>query len=106
LSQWREQLKEGGKPGTLDDVASHLVGSGLPNTVIVDCTASDYPPSQYEKWMKQGIHVVTPNKKLGSGPYKQYSAVRQLTRNAYTHWYYEVRESRRHVSPCTQAGAA
>lgn len=91
LSQWKEEFKGSAQEGTLDDVASHMVGSHLPNIVMVDCTASDYPPSQYEKWMKQGIHVVTPNKKLGSGPYKQYSAVRKLTRRAYTHWFYEVR---------------
>lgn len=93
LSQWREIFSDRAQEGTLDDVASHLLGSALPNSVIVDCTASDGPPAQYEKWMKQGIHVVTPNKKLGSGPYHQYSAVRKLTRRAYTHWFYEVRTS-------------
>ena len=93
LSEWRGEFEKKATQGTLDEVAAHLTASALPNTVIVDCTASDSPPSQYEKWMRQGHHVVTPNKKLGSGPYYQYSAVRKLTRRAYTHWFYEVRTS-------------
>lgn len=90
LSEWRKQFKEEAHEGTLDEVAEHLTSSALPNSVIVDCTASDHPPSLYETWMKQGIHVVTPNKKLGSGPLAQYQAVRKLTRRSYTHWFYEV----------------
>lgn len=103
LAEWRDTFKDKAQEGTLDDVAGHLVGLSLPNTVIVDCTASDGPPSQYEKWMQQGIHVVTPNKKLGSGPYAQYAAVRKLTRRAYTHWFYEV-----HTAPsiCLRGTAA
>jgi len=41
--------------------------------------------------MKQGIHVVTPNKKLGSGPLTQYQAIKRVGRNSYTHFFYEVR---------------
>ena len=28
--------------------------------------------------MNQGIHIITPNKKLGSGPLEQYKAVRKI----------------------------
>lgn len=62
----------------------------MPNTVVVDCTASDAPAAAYESWMKRGIHVITPNKKMGSGPLDRYKRARALTRKQYTHWYYEV----------------
>ena len=39
----------------------------------------------------QGIHVVTPNKKLGSGPLAEYLAVKQLQRAGKAHLMYEVR---------------
>ena len=32
----------------------------------------------YKKWMEQGIHVVTPNKRLNSGPLHEYLKVKQL----------------------------
>lgn len=38
-----------------------------------------------------GIHVITPNKKLNSGPLEQYSALRQFQRESYIHYLYEVR---------------
>ena len=42
------------------------------------------PPSQ-------GIHIVTPNKKLNSGPLAEYLAVKQLQRAGTAHYLYEVR---------------
>jgi aspartokinase/homoserine dehydrogenase 1 len=38
-----------------------------------------------------GIHVITPNKKLNSGPLEQYSALRQFQRESYIHYLYEVK---------------
>jgi hypothetical protein len=38
----------------------------------------------------QGIHIVTPNKKLGSGPLSDYLAVKQLQRAGKAHLMYEV----------------
>jgi len=58
--------------------------------VIVDCTASDAPPSHYLEWISKGIHIITPNKRLGSGDLEQYKAVRQTQRQSYTHWLYEA----------------
>ena len=75
----------------LDKFGNFLSSHYIPNRVIVDCTASDAPASKYMTWMQQGIHVVTPNKKLGSGPLDQYQAVRRMQREGYIHFFYEVR---------------
>jgi hypothetical protein len=74
-----------------------LTSSYIPNLAIVDCTASDVPPSHYLQWMQKGINIITPNKKLGSGPLQQYMAVRKMQRESYIHFFYEVRQ-------CTAAG--
>ena len=37
-----------------------------------------------------GIHIVTPNKKLNSGPLPQYQALRQFQRGSYIHFFYEA----------------
>lgn len=39
----------------------------------------------------QGLNIITPNKKLGSGPLQQYQAVRKMQRESYIHFFYEVR---------------
>ena len=78
------------EPSDLTKFADHLSTSTAVNTVIMDCTASDVPPSYYHDWIKKGIHVITPNKMLGSGPLEQYLAVRERQRESFTHWFYEV----------------
>ena len=90
LESWREQFDTSSRSGKLEEIADHLTSSALPNSIIVDCTASEAPAALYEWWMRQGIHVVTPNKKLGAGPLQRYHTVRNLARRAYTHWFYEV----------------
>lgn len=90
LAQWRQDFEASTTAADLGALATHLRSSSLPNTVIIDCTASDGPPALYESWMRRGIHVITPNKKLGSGPLAQYQAVRELARQSYTHWSYEA----------------
>ncbi len=70
--------------------ADHLANSYIPNTVIIDATASEVPPALYLQWMQKGIHIITPNKKLGSGPLDQYLALRHFQRESYIHFFYEV----------------
>jgi len=43
-----------------------------PNAIIVDATASDVVSDYYAKWLAKGVHVVTPNKKAGSGDLKRW----------------------------------
>ena len=74
----------------LDKFADHMAGHYVPNTVIVDATASELPAQKYLEWMKKGIHVITPNKKMNSGPLKQYRALKQFQRDSYIHYLYEV----------------
>lgn len=42
--------------------------------IIVDCTASDAVPDHYVSWLRAGLHVVTPNKKMGAGDLQRYRA--------------------------------
>ncbi len=70
--------------------ADHLAGHYVPNSVIVDATASEVPAAHYLEWMQKGLHIITPNKKLNSGPLQQYLALRQFQRESYIHYFYEV----------------
>ncbi|KAH7620331.1 putative Bifunctional aspartokinase/homoserine dehydrogenase 2, chloroplastic [Nannochloris sp. 'desiccata'] len=89
LSTWQEDFASKGEPVDLDRFAAHLSANHVPNTVIVDCTAAEEPPAKYLDWMRRGIHVITPNKKLNSGSLARYQELKQHQRTSYIHYFYE-----------------
>ena len=90
LDSWPAAFAASNTPPDLSSFAAQLKGSFLPNVVIIDCSASEQVASHYEEWMRQGIHVITPNKRANSGPYAYYSRLRELGRKSYTHYFYEA----------------
>ena len=78
------------QPADMTAFAEHLKNHYVPNSVIVDSTASEVPAAHYLEWMQKGLHIITPNKKLNSGPLEQYLALRQFQRESYIHYFYEV----------------
>jgi aspartokinase/homoserine dehydrogenase 1 len=91
LATWRDDFSKKSGPADLKAMGDFLANSYIPNSVVIDCTASDGPPAMYLDWMKQGLNIITPNKKLGSGPIERYQALRNLQRTSYVHFFYEVR---------------
>ncbi|KAK2078870.1 hypothetical protein QBZ16_002560 [Prototheca wickerhamii] len=89
LSNWDEDLIAKGSDASLGVMTEHLKASDAPHRVIIDCTPSAVVPRFYPKWMEQGIHVVTPNKRLNSGPFAAYSAVKSLQASGAAHYMYE-----------------
>ncbi len=76
LTNWRDELVAEGQPLDLDRFAEHVKAEHLPLTVIVDCSASDAVADRYAGWLADGLHVVTPNKRAGSGPMERWAAIR------------------------------
>lgn len=82
-----------GVPPSLDEFTeffSSIAMSGHCHTAIIDCTADAQVPQQYSKWLGMGIHIITPNKKLCSGPMADWTAVRESTKALGTQFMYEV----------------
>ena len=92
LATWEEDYQTAAKTQAADLAvfAKTIKGGFIPNAVIIDCSASGEVASHYEAWLRAGIHVITPNKRAGSGPYKAYAALRSLSRASYTHFFYEA----------------
>ncbi|MEX0680908.1 MAG: bifunctional aspartate kinase/homoserine dehydrogenase I [Balneolales bacterium] len=61
-----------------------------PNTLIVDATASEKVPKWYHRFLKQGIAVVTPNKKANTGTYDDFRTLSLLARDNDTRFLYEA----------------
>eukprot|EP00878_Enallax_costatus_P021378 GHUV01022628.1.p1 GENE.GHUV01022628.1~~GHUV01022628.1.p1 ORF type:complete len:501 (+),score=176.91 GHUV01022628.1:491-1993(+) len=89
LENWRQEWADNKQPADLTAFGNSLASGYIPNLAIIDCTASDAPPAHYLEWMGKGINIITPNKKLGSGPLDRYLAVRNLQRESYIHFFYE-----------------
>lgn len=92
LETWREDMAagRGTEPMSLIGFADHIQSSSLPHAVICDCTASDLVSEFYETWLRQGIHIITPNKKANSGPLAYYNLMREAQRRLNTHFFYEA----------------
>jgi aspartokinase/homoserine dehydrogenase 1 len=60
----------------LDRFIEHVHAEHLPHAVVVDCSASDAVPAHYAKWLERGVHIITPNKNAGAGPWERYEAIR------------------------------
>lgn len=81
--------KSGGVPTDLAKLGEFVKGQpGKP--IIVDCSAADEPGEFYAQWLKAGIFVATPNKKLGSGPLDRYKATFAAASEGGTAFFYEA----------------
>lgn len=90
LSKWRELIETKGVPADMAKFTAHMQSHSLPNSVVIDCTASAKVAEKYYEWVKKGIHIITPNKKANSGPFDQYALLKDLQRQSYTHYFYEA----------------
>ncbi len=90
LDRWRARLHEASAPVDLDAFARHLRAPHLPHAVLVDCTASGEVAARYADWLAAGIHVVTPNKRAGSGPLAAFERLQAARRQAGTRYLYEA----------------
>jgi len=62
----------------------------LPNSIFLDCTASDEPGQNYPRILRSNVSVVTPNKRANSGSMEQYEALRSAMVDRGSHFYYET----------------
>jgi aspartokinase/homoserine dehydrogenase 1 len=81
---------ENSGPLDLDAFTRQVNDDHWPHALIVDCTASDEVAERYADWLAAGIHVVTPNKRAGSGPVERYEAVRRPVADGRARWRYEA----------------
>jgi aspartokinase/homoserine dehydrogenase 1 len=76
-------------PTDLDRFTAHVHAEHLPHAVIIDCSASDAVAARYAGWLEKGIHVITPNKHAGSGPWERYTAIHAAAAKGAARFRYE-----------------
>jgi aspartokinase/homoserine dehydrogenase 1 len=74
-SSWERAYSETAETASLDTVAPCLRDAPWPHAAVIDLSASDEVADRYAEWLAAGIHVITPNKRAGSGPAERYRAI-------------------------------
>ena len=90
LRDWREKFSAGGTAMDLDDFVRRMKALNLPNSVFVDCTASDLLVTKYAEILESSISIVTPNKKANAGKYGLYQKLHRASLKHDVRFLYET----------------
>jgi aspartokinase/homoserine dehydrogenase 1 len=88
--QWKEALQRSGAAMNLDAFVRRMREMNLPNSVFVDCTASDDLVARYESILESSISIVTPNKKANAGGYALYERLHRTALRHNVRFLYET----------------
>ena len=89
IKDWDNSLKSG-KAGGVNDFLATIKELNLPNSIFVDCTASEEVGNTYEKFLDSSISIVTPNKKANSSSYERYKALKVIAKKRNVKFFYET----------------
>ena len=87
---WETALESSAMKTDVAKLLKHVEKHQSPNTIIIDATASEVIPEWYERFLEQGIAVVTPNKKANTGKYEVFKKLSDLARDSETRYLYET----------------
>lgn len=90
LSDWKKQLEKNGQATSLKEFVTQIQHHNLPNSIFVDCTASDEVSEIYPELLSSSVSVVTPNKKANSGSLKYYKELHDLASKHNVAFKYET----------------
>jgi len=90
LANWQQKYEQGSVDIDLEAFERHVNPDHLPHAVIIDCTAEESIATRYAGWLERGIHVITPNKKAGSGPIAAFEELQAKGKHGSSHFFYET----------------
>ncbi len=77
LMDWRENLDKNGSEMNLKEFVEQMKSMNLPNSIFVDCTASNEIQEYYKEILSHSISIVTPNKKANSSSQKLFDSLHE-----------------------------
>ncbi len=90
LANWQQEYEQHSVDLDLEAFEQHINPDHLPHAVMIDCTAEQSIADRYAGWLERGIHVITPNKKAGSGAIADYEVLQSLGKHGSSHFFYET----------------
>ncbi|MFQ9623716.1 MAG: bifunctional aspartate kinase/homoserine dehydrogenase I, partial [Enterobacteriaceae bacterium] len=90
LENWRAELAEAKESLNLGRLIRLVKEYHLLNPVIVDCTSSQAVADQYADFLREGFHVVTPNKKANTSSLDYYHQLRHAASSSRRKFLYDT----------------
>lgn len=90
LHHWQQALTQNSVALTVENVKAFVRNNHLINPVLVDCTSSEQLAMNYVDYLKEGFHVVTPNKKANTDSWQYYQALRSAAQKTNRRFLYET----------------
>lgn len=90
LSTWKEAFEVASEPLDMKRFLSHIGASYYPHQVLIDCTTSRELSGEYVSWLKQGFHVITPNKKASTASFEYYQEIFKTCKKTGKRFLYET----------------
>lgn len=90
LDSWNEQLEKEGGETSLSGFIGQMKGLNLPNSVFIDCTASEEVSLVYPQVLSSSISVVTPNKRANSSEQSYFDELHRLAEKHNVAFRYET----------------
>ncbi|AUI65397.1 MULTISPECIES: bifunctional aspartate kinase/homoserine dehydrogenase I [Glaesserella] len=90
LENWRTDLESATQPSDFDVLLSFIKLHHVVNPVFVDCTTAQSVANLYARALKEGFHVITPNKKANTSSYAYYQEMRDNARQSQHKFLYET----------------
>ncbi|MBK7960421.1 MAG: bifunctional aspartate kinase/homoserine dehydrogenase I [Bdellovibrionales bacterium] len=90
LNEWESYFKTHSQPLDLKKFTDHLKRSFIPNSVIVESTATEALTPFYENWLNEGLHIISPNKKANTSTMSVYRKIREAAKKSQNHFLYST----------------
>ena len=89
-ADYRATLDQSNEPGGIERMVNRILELNVFNAVFVDCTASPDVAAHYRTLLEHNVHVVTANKVAASGPYEDYTALKDTARRRGVKFLFET----------------
>lgn len=90
LDTWKNDLLNSGVNTDLSLYIEAMKQLNLPNSIFIDCTASDKVTEKYLDILKSSISIVSPNKRANSKNYAYYQQLKHTAHFNNVKFYYET----------------
>jgi len=90
LANWQQVITQPSVELSVENVKAFVREQHLINPVLVDCTSSAQLAMSYEGFLREGFHVVTPNKKANTDTWQYYQALRAAAQHTHRRFLYET----------------
>ena len=87
---WLEQVGASKESFSMQKTLDVLANSEFPFSVVIDCTASDEVTKHYPDIIQAGCHLITANKRAGSGDLGFYHDLKKTLKASHRSFLYEA----------------